>query len=277
MTDSATARFARLAEAPESRLDLAEAALVIALEEYPGLDVARYLARIDEMARTVGERLEPGTDPVDVVRELNQYLFREQGFAGNSARYTDPRNSFLNEVLDRKLGIPISLSVLYIEIGRRLGLALEGVSFPGHFLVKLPYGEGEVVLDPFFGGLSLSEQDIEARLPAIFGEGAALLRSELSRLLAGVGKKAILARMLRNLKAIYIGAGEPAKALACVDRMLVLEPGDPAEVLDRAHLLRDLEWLQAAREAYLRYLELAPGAPDAARIRALAAELGRLN
>ena len=138
MSSSPNERLKQLAEGPEEDLDLAEAALLIAQHEYPQLDVAGYLRRLDEFAGTVRQRLRPHVLPEQIIAAMNYFLYKEQGFAGNSDDYYDPRNSFLNEVIDRRLGIPITLSIIYMELGRRLGLLFQGISFPGHFLVKLP-------------------------------------------------------------------------------------------------------------------------------------------
>src|SRR5688500_2385828 len=188
--------------APEEEIDLVEAALVVAAEDYPGLDVAAYRARIDELAATLKRRLRADISPTDALIALNRYLFEELGFAGNVGDFYDPRNSYLNEVLDRRLGIPITLSLVYVEVGRRVGLALHGVSFPGHFLVKCTMRNGAVVLDPYARGVSLGVEDLQQRLKVLRG-GAAPAPDMVGQMIAAAGKKAILARMLRNLKAIH--------------------------------------------------------------------------
>ena len=142
-------RFMRIVAGPDEEINLAEAALLIATEEYRDLDIAAYLARLNNMAATLKRRLRPDITPADTIILLNRYLFDEHGFTGNAADYYDPRNSFLNEVLDRKRGIPLTLAIVYIEIGRRIGLPVQGVSFPAHFLVKCKLREGTVVLDPY--------------------------------------------------------------------------------------------------------------------------------
>src|SRR5215207_10544928 len=196
-------RFAQLVSGSEDALDLAEAALLIAQEEHPQLDVSAYLHRLEELAAAVRTRLSESPSPSDIVLNLNIHLFREEGFRGNTSAYYDPANSFLNEVLDRKTGIPITLSVVYIEVGRRLGLPLVGVGFPGHFLVKYTGPEGEVVLDPFLGGLTLDHQQLAHKLQTMYGEQNPLL-AQIPQLLAPASKKNILVRMLRNLKGVYL-------------------------------------------------------------------------
>ncbi len=262
----ANRRLADLVAQPEEDLNLAEAALLIASSEYPALDVTRYLARFDRMAETIGKRLSGSFSPGQIILELNRFLFDEEGFAGNIQDYFDPRNSFLNDVLERKLGIPISLAVIYLEVGQRLGLPLVGVSFPGHFLVKLTVRAGDVVLDPFLGGQSLSPEDLEQRLGSVLPEHKAS-RIELTSLLSAAGKKQILLRMLRNLKAIYATARDPLRALEIVRKSLIIDPHQPHEVRDRAYLYESLSCFRAAVLDYDRYLEMQPHADDAEAVR----------
>lgn len=281
MNRHALERFQTLVRRPEQDLDLAEAALLLAAaDEYPDLDVPAYLARLDALARGARERLSEGADLEETIVALNRFLFIEQGFAGNTRDYYDPRNSFLNEVLDRRLGIPITLSILYMEVGRRLGLAFEGVSFPGHFLVKFSTREGDVVLDPFYGGVPLSEEDLMDRLEEVYGEAAAA-RAALPQLLHTAGKREILVRMLRNLKGIYLRTENYAKALAVANRILLIEPQLPEELRDRGRLHERLECFRAAADDYARYLALEPHAGDAREISTRLTELkqfvARLN
>lgn len=268
-------RWKEIAAGPEEEIDLAEAALVIAAHEYPGLDIAAYLARINEMAATLKRRLRRDIGPTETLIALNRYFFDELGFSGNAADYYNPRNSFLNDVLDRRLGIPITLSLLYTEIGRRVGLALHGVSFPGHFLVKCTVRDGAVVLDPYARGASLSLDDLQQRLRAL--RGGALPAPEMVRhLLAAAGKKGILARMLRNLKGIYLERRDFARALAAADRIIGLEPGAAEEYRDRAGIYLDLECFRAALSDFRNYLMLKPGAEDAAVVQRRVVELQQL-
>ncbi len=259
----ATERLRALVD--EERLNLAEAALVIAQSEYPQLDVAAYLRRLDDYARAVRKGLARKATAVQTIAALNRFLYQEEGFSGNADDYYDPRNSFLNEVLDRRLGIPITLAIVYIEVGRRLGLKLDGVSFPAHFLVRLGLGQGVLVLDPFAGGIALGKDALHRRLAQACGEAATKL--SLARLLAPASKSDILARLLRNLKAIYLRSGEPAKALKAVERILVLAPGLPEDIRDRGLIYQQLECAQAAFGDLERYLKLRPQAADAAAIR----------
>ncbi len=257
-------RLKQLVDRPEEAIDLAEAALLIAQGEYPQLDIGAYLERLDHLAGKVRARLSPGAPPEKIVAAMNQRLFEEEGFAGNTGRYYDPRNSFLNDVLDRRIGIPISLSIVYMEVGRRLGLSLEGVSFPGHFLVKLELENGEVVLDPYSGGASLSERELGKRLRRFHGD---LSGVSIDRFLTGASKKEILVRMLRNLKAIYLHREDFARALSEVQRILLIMPDLAEELRDRGLLYERLECAQSALQDYRRYLELEPNARDVRVIR----------
>ena len=169
MPSRARERFAELVSGSEADLDLAEAALLIAQEEQPELDVAAYLGRLDALADSVRSRLPEAASFADIIQALNTVLFEEEGLSGNQTDYHDPRNSFLNEVLDRKLGIPITLSLVYIEVGNRLGVPLVGVGFPGHFVVKYAGPDGETVLDPFQAGSRVSQAQMEDKLRAMYG------------------------------------------------------------------------------------------------------------
>lgn len=264
-----------LLQRPDEDLNLAEAALLMAADEYPGLDTGRYLRRLDELAQDVRRRLPPDATFEDTVVGLNEFLFEEQGFSGNTDDYYDPRNSFLNEVLDRKLGIPITLSILYMEIGRRIGLALQGISFPGHFLVKSETAEGDIVLDPFLGGVALSEEDLVQRLQDRFGEENAP-SAPLAPLLQATGKKEILLRVLRNLKVIYLNDQKYQKALTVIDRILLIAPDTAEEVRDRGQLYERLECFRPALTDLRRYILLNPGDPEAGDLHRRIVELERM-
>ena len=268
-------RWKEIVAGPEEEIDLAEAALLIAAPEYPGLDVPDYLARLAEMAAALKRRLRGDIGPTETLIALNRYLFDELGFGANCGDYYDPRNSFLNEVIDRRLGIPITLALIHIEIGRRIGLALHGVAFPGHFLVKCTLRDGAVVLDPYARGASLGMEDLQQRLRVL--RGGALPSTDMARhMLAAAGKKSILARMLRNLKGIYRERGDLARALAATERIIGLEPGSAEEYRDRAGLYLDLECFRAALSDFRNYLMLKPGAEDAAVVQRRVVELQRI-
>ncbi|MEE4378621.1 MAG: tetratricopeptide repeat protein [Candidatus Competibacteraceae bacterium] len=257
--------FKQCLDAPDDTLNLGRAALLIALEEYPDLDIDSYIERLDRLADRARARLTSRTSAQEAVEALNCTLFDEEGFAGNTSDYYDPRNSLLNEVLDRKLGIPITLSVVYLEVGRRLGLPLSGISFPGHFLVKLPQAVGDLVLDPFHGGKLLQETELTRRLGELFHAHSGAM--ELQQLLQNAGKREILARLLRNLKAIYFQKGDLPRSLSFNNWILLATPDSAADIRDRGLLLEQLDCAQAAASDYRRYLTLAPAAADRSVIR----------
>lgn len=266
--------------APREQLNLAEAALVLARDEYPQLDIAAYLSRIDALAATLRQRLRADIPASEKLALLCRYLFDELGFSGNTADYYDPRNSYLNEVLDRKLGIPITLSVLFIEVGRRLGLPLSGVSFPGHFLVKCALRDGAVIVDTYAKGASLGIKDLQKRLRVLSG-GVDVAPEAVMRLLTVAPPADILARMLRNLKAIHVGHGDLLKALTAVNRVLDLRPQSADDYRERARLHEELECFRAALMDFESYLRLDPETDDAHAVRGKIAQLreraSRLN
>jgi regulator of sirC expression with transglutaminase-like and TPR domain len=263
--NEARVRFAAIVAPSVARIPLAEAALWIAGEEYPELDVDAYLDRLDELAEAARDRL----SAKDRIARFNDFLFRELGFSGNAESYDDPRNSFLNEVLDRRCGIPITLSLVYTEVAGRLGLPVVGVGFPGHFLVKWTL-EPEVIVDPFFGKI-LSRPECEEKLRSSFGAEARLAPD----MLAPATAREILVRMLRNLKHNYLGRGDLERALGAVDRILLVSPDEADELRDRGMLYFRQECFAAALRDFERYLMLAPNDPMAAEIRARLPDLRR--
>ena len=271
MHGSTRDRFAALARAPSEAIRLDEAALLIAAEQYPDLDLAETRHRLDALAHRVRERCPSGSERARVTA-LAQVLSQEAGFRGNTEDYYDPRNSFLNDVVQRRLGIPITLGIVYMEVARRVDLPLVGVSFPAHFLVRYPGPEEPVILDAFNGGAEIEPSILLAKLGGAERAGAARL---LSRLLAGATSKEILVRLLGNLKAIFVGRREYHGALAAVGRMLLLAPDAARELRDRAWLHAQLECHRAALDDYARYLTLVPDDPDATAIRAAMIELRR--
>jgi len=260
--------FAALIDRADDEIPLAEAALWIAAEANESVDVAGRLAEIDALAERSRERVALGSDVHDRVDILNHCLFTQEGFAGNVERYDDPRNSFLDEVLERRTGIPITLAVIYIEVGRRLGLAVSGIGFPGHFLTKVETPGEALVVDPFFGRV-LTPAHCADRLrqlgarPEQFDEA----------LLASVSHRAILRRMLVNLKHLYAGARDWPAALACCDRILLLVPDEPIELRDRGLIYRELECFGAALEDIDRFYQQAPMDPERLAIRPILEDL----
>lgn len=280
MISDTAKRFKRIVSGPDEEINLAEAALLIASEEYRDLDIAEYLARIDAMAEKVKCRLRPDISPADTIIALNRYLYDELGFSGSTADYYDPRNSFLNEVLDRRRGIPLTLAVVYIEVGRRIGLPVQGVSFPAHFLVICRLREGAVVLDPYAKGVSLGLDDLRQRVKSLRG-GAEPPKSVVASMLAAASNKDILVRMLRNLKGIYTHHKDWLKALAATDRIITIMPGLAEEYRDRGMLYLNLECFRASLFDLQAYLKMLPVAEDAETVREKVVEVqaiaSRLN
>jgi regulator of sirC expression with transglutaminase-like and TPR domain len=255
--------FRRAIDRPEDKIDLGHAALTIAISDYSDLDVAAYLSRIDELAARVKGRLGADQDVYSSVAALNWVLFQEYGFRGNRENYFDPRNSFLNEVLDRKTGIPISLSVVYMEVAHRVGLTLRGVGFPGHFLTKYRGNGEEIVIDPFNAGEIRSRESLENMLHKVYG-GKIPFHADF---LASVTTKQILRRMLTNLKILYLRNNQPMKALSALERLVILDPACAEDIRDRGILCVKLECFKQALEDFRTYLRLAPGAQDARTVR----------
>ena len=278
-------RFAELLARDETEIDLARACLLIAADAYPGLDIEGYLGEIERLAVRLRGRMPPGGGTQERVVALNRFLFDDLGYSGNADNYYDPRNSYLNEVLDRRTGIPITLSVLYLEIGWRVGLELEGVSFPGHFLVRLRVPGAMLVLDPFSGGEALAETDLRERLQRVIPEGAAggvpVEALPLDPFLEPAGKRQILARLLRNLKGIYREKDQPQRLLDVLSRMLVVSPEAHGELRERGLLYQRLECYRAALKDLQDYSALEPEAPDIEDVRVklveLSAQCARLN
>jgi regulator of sirC expression with transglutaminase-like and TPR domain len=272
-------RLREIVSGDEDDINLAEAALLVATHACPGLDVSRYLARLDELGTTLRSRIPAEATVSERIAALNKYLFGDLGFAPNTEDYYDPRNSFLHDVLERRVGIPITLSVLYMEVGRRIGLPLQGVSFPGHFLVKCAVAEGMVVLDPYSGGVSLGVVDLQQRLREV--QGGEVSRAIIASLLVAAGKKEIILRMLRNLKAIYLREHELDKALVIMDGIVAAAPDQALELRDRGMVYQELECFRAALADFQQYLQRTPAAEDRddvrRRIIELQKEAARLN
>jgi len=266
-------RLQQVLSGPEEAIDLAEAALLIATHAYPDLDVAHHLTRIEVLAKTLESRIQPDLGPSQRILALNQYMFAELGFTANEKDYYDPRNSCLNDVLDRRVGIPITLSLLYMEIGARIGLPLEGVSFPGHFLVKCALPEGTVVLDPYAGGAMLGAADLQKRLRDVRGDEDS--NAIVASMLSAAGKKEIVLRLLRNLKAIYLRSQQFDRALPIMHWIIATAPDHPPELRDRGMIYQELECSRAALADFERYLELSPGCDDRDEIRGRIVELQR--
>jgi regulator of sirC expression with transglutaminase-like and TPR domain len=242
----------------DALFSLAEAALYIALEEYPELEIQTYLQRLDTMAAEVSQQLPSEPYPLKILKTINHYLFETLGFQGNEQDYYDPRNSFLNEVLDRRMGIPITLSLVYLEVAHRIGFPMTGVNFPGHFLIR-PEQEGmELWVDPFHQGEILFPEDCKNRLEAIYQQPVEL-RPEFFEAIA---PRQFLVRMLNNLKHIYLNQGDLLRCLAACERILLVDPDTVMEKRDRGVLYYQLgRWVEA-RQDLEDYLGQIPQAPD---------------
>jgi regulator of sirC expression with transglutaminase-like and TPR domain len=258
-------------------VNLGEAALLIAAEEYPDLAVRDYLVKLDEMGCALRQRLDEEPRPERAVMALNRYLFREQGFKGNTKEYYDPRNSYLNEVLDRRTGIPITLSTVYMEVARRAGLDVEGVGLPGHFVVRVRTPGPPLLVDPFHAGTMLTEKDCQERLDRIFGGKVKMEK----KMLRACRRRDMLERILRNLKAVYIRDQDVPRALRVVDLLVRIQPGNAEDLRDRGILYAALDCYGLAARDLESYLALAPKATDAkeleSRVTQLRHKAARLN
>jgi regulator of sirC expression with transglutaminase-like and TPR domain len=268
---SARQYFDQEIQQPDERIDLAKAALYIAQEEYPNIDAEEYLNAFDTMALELEERLPSQRYPLRVIQSINQYLYDDLGFAGNVEDYYDPRNSYLNDVIERRLGIPITLALVYLEVARRIDFPMVGVGMPGHFLIRPDIPDTEIFIDTFNGGEIMFPQDCQERLTQFYQQPVQLQ----PEFLATVSKRQILARMLANLKYIYLNQQELEKALAAVERILLLFPGAAIEVRDRGLLCYELGLSDQAANDLETYLAKAPHAQDAAAIRQILTLLGR--
>jgi len=260
--DPALRQWAAEVERPDREIDLGRAALVLARVEYADLDIGAYLGRLGELAAEAESGCRKCTD-LNLLHRVREYLFAEQGFTGNRVDYRDPRNSFLNDVLDRRLGIPITLSLLLIEVGRQLGLAIEGIGLPGHFVTGIRLGGEQILLDPFNGGALLTPDLCADLVARAVGRRVSLTEADF----APVTKRQLLGRMLRNLKGIYWQREEWEKAVEIVDRLLVLEPRTGEEWRDRGVALAHLGDFRRGLADWERYLTDFPNAPDGEKVR----------
>jgi regulator of sirC expression with transglutaminase-like and TPR domain len=230
-------RFAACVAAPDAQVDLASAALWLAAEEYPDLDLQIYLGRLESLAERVRSTWGNRSGSYAALDALRSVLVEEQNFGGNALDYYDPRNSFLNEVLDRRLGIPISLSVLWIEVAKRAGIPIEGVNLPGHFVVRLLHGGDPLLVDPFCDGMLLTTAECEDRMRHTMGDDARLAPEDL----VAAGPKQILVRMLNNLRLGYLDDEDYGRALAVVDRIALIVGDTPRLRRDRGLLFARLQ------------------------------------
>jgi len=265
--------FIKMLNQPDNDISLAKAALMVAKLEYPDLNIDDYLLKIQSIAEEINNRLSATANAAEILKQLNHVLFIEKGYEGNTNSYYDPKNSFLNDVLERKLGIPISLSILYIELGHALGLPLSGISFPGHFLVKLEISDGAIILDPYFGGTSLNEEDIEERLREFYG--AKLNKSRAHGVLSSSSNKEIILRVMRNLRNLYMQEENWIKALPLADIMVEMDDDKPDALKARAAIYDQQECHIPALADYSNYLKLSPDTPGNQFIRARVIDLAK--
>jgi regulator of sirC expression with transglutaminase-like and TPR domain len=272
MSQQARQLFQLLIRQADPQVPLAEAALTIAWEDQGGSDPRYLVALIDQFAAELRDRLVRVAEPRRQVATLNRYLFGEQGFHGDPRSYErpDPANSHLDQVLLRRCGLPIMLSLIYLEVGWRLGLPVSGLALPGHFIVCYRAQPEDMYIDPFSGGAIWSRADCERQIHTFYGEA----RPDLVRwLMAPPARSAILARILRNLKQAYLAHDDVRRALAAVERLLLLDRSDPAELRDRGLLRFRAGATYPALEDLERYTRQNPAASDVAQIRAFASEL----
>lgn len=262
-------RFRRLVQRADAEVPLAEAALLVAAEEYPQITIEGYLSRLDALAEEVRDRLADETAPLVVFQELIHTLFERNGLRGNREAYYDPRNSFLNDVLDRGKGIPLTLGIVLLEVGWRLDLPLEGVNFPGHFLVRFSGEAVRLLADPFDAGRLRFEDEAQELLDRVYGGMVRVRPAFLRR----AGRRDMLARMLANLKSVYLNVEDHRRALAAIERILAIHPTAPTEIRDRGTLLARMGRTDEALAQLEWYLDYAPDAADAERIRDLVADL----
>jgi regulator of sirC expression with transglutaminase-like and TPR domain len=263
--------FEQALEQPQ--IQLASAALYLAQSVYPNLDISAYLRQLDQMAAIVAARLPAQRYPLKIVQTINQYLYEDLGFTGNLNTYYDPDNSFLNRVLERRTGIPISLALVYLEIAQRLDFPMVGIGFPGHFLIRPDLPEIEIHLDPFNRGEILFPEDCQDRLQQTYGEGVVLQ----PKFLQPVTPQQFLARMLGNLKQIYLQRQDWDNALNIVEHLLIVTPQDPDQLRDRALLHYQLQDWPAAKQDLRDYLSQQPSPADAKELQALLLQLTYLD
>lgn len=263
--------FASLVQQDDS-IPLFEAALAIAQDVDPQLDLAATQAEVDILAAKLQRRLAPDASSIQKLRMLNHFFYHELGFAGNVNDYYDPDNSYLHRVINTRRGIPISLAVLYMELAQQIGLNVKGISFPGHFLMKLSVQSGDIVLDPF-NGASLSREELEERLEPYFEQQTYPTDMPLASYLHAAHPRDILVRMLRNLKALFIEHMHWQRVLGVQQRLVILLPDEITERRDRGLAYANLECPQAALQDLEAYLAERPYAPDAELLRGRLPEL----
>ncbi|HSE03936.1 MAG TPA: transglutaminase-like domain-containing protein [Methylomirabilota bacterium] len=260
--DPSLAEFARAVERPDDRIDLARAALLIAAAEHPGLSVDDHVARLTALAQAA-EPARRAADALGRLHRLREFLFEELGFAGDHDDYFDPRNSHLNEVLDRRLGIPITLSLVLIEVGRRLDLEMEGIGLPGHFITGARVAGEQVLLDPFNRGALLTIESCRELVGRALGRPVRLAPEHF----APVSNRQFLTRMLANLKGVYWRREAWDQVVRVIDRLLVLNPASAGERRDRGAAWSNMGRLERGVADWEQYLTDFPNAADHEQVR----------
>lgn len=265
-------QLAELASLPDAAIDLPRGALLISALLQPGLDPELHLRRLESLSIAAVASVVRDAPLPERIRALNRFLFVEEGFSGNQEDFYDPRNSFLDQVLERRTGIPITLSLLYVEVARQVGIPAFGVGFPGHYLVRVGEGGATLVLDPFARGLSLGEEELDQRLADVYGEGAPTIHANPA-LLRAATRRETLVRMLANLKAIYAREGDLPQALIAVNAILTLTPDSADDLRDRGLIYRELGYAPAALADLRRYGTLSDNGEEIAALAPILAEL----
>ncbi len=257
--------FLQETDKPDHQINLAKAALIYAKYEYPRLEIKEYLNILDTIAGKIQNSLPDNLYPLNVIKAINSYLFKDLKFIGNTNNYYDPRNSYFNEVIDRKTGIPITLSVVYLEIAKRLNFPMVGIGMPGHFIIRPEFKDVGIFVDVFNQGEILFKEDCELKLQEIYQKSVKLE----PHFLTPISNQQILGRMLTNLKYIYLNRQEYPKMLRIIELLLQLFPNHPIEIRDRGLLYYQLrQWKKATADLQL-YLSIFPTAQDAETIRQL--------
>jgi regulator of sirC expression with transglutaminase-like and TPR domain len=266
--------FDALARQDDAHIDVALGAALVARDVYPEVDIQATMARFDELAAPLFSVGIERHAPEEQAELMNELIFGIHRFRGNNESYYDPRNSLLPDVLDRRLGVPLTLAIVYTEVARRVGVPARGVGFPGHFLVRIDRpgrAQPGLILDPFFGGRPVADDELRARLRRAFGSGDF---ADLSPHLGVASSRAILVRLLTNLKAIYLTRGERGRAHLALDRIVSLLPEAPGPLAERGRVAAMLGATESARQDLLHALTLHPEPQDA---RAISAELSALG
>jgi regulator of sirC expression with transglutaminase-like and TPR domain len=250
--------FRDMLQRPDAQIDLARAALLVAAENDPSLDVDAEMARLEQWAHELGRRIDPSWNNLQRLARLRTFMYEDLGFKGDVRGYYSPANSLLHSVMSRRLGIPLTLSIVFMEIGWRIGVPFEGVGFPGHFLVRLTGEPGDLLLDPYDHGASVHEEDCRRMIELTTG-GTVPYDPSMIR---SLGKRDMIARLLFNLKVSCLKANDDPGALSAVERLLLLHPNDPPELRDRGLLLYRMDRYRDARSSLLAYLRARPDALD---------------